>query len=1364
MATPRPLPLLAFASALLLSAILPAQQATPATRIVGPIDENQLVALKGNVNPNAIQKNDHGQVSDSLPMAGLMLLLSRTPEQQTAFDTYVQSEYEASSPNFHHWLTPAQIGQLYGPSQADIAAISAWLTGKGFTVTHVAPDGMSISFSGTAGQVTSAFHTEIHQLSVNGKPHIANMSDPQIPAAISSVVSGVKGLHNFLPHPLHHDGGLVHFNQQAGKWQLPAADSTNSSTRKTAGSTAAARVHTQWGINVPSQNGNDPYLIEDVTPYDFATIYNVLPLWTAGTTGAGQTIAIDGTSDITLSDVTSYRSAFGLPAGLTVEEEKGVNGIDPGVCTDTTGADICTAADLEENTLDVEVSGGVATGAQIVLVTSGYNSQTTPTNDPLFDGAQFVVENHGNTSASSASAQAVAGASILSVSYGECELGLGEASNVAYYNLWQTAAAEGISVFVATGDSGSPLCDSGGDSNGDPYSAQYGLSANGLASTPFNTAVGGTDFSWCQPTINSSGSIVGCPTTSSAATPYWNSTSSGTTGESATGYVPETPWNDSCENPIWSAYLLSFANNLVGAGLPSSSNPDAVCNWVQNNWLSVYESYYQNYGQQIVLGAYIDTVGGSGGVSNCVVNTTDSTQNSFGTCTASAGTVTTAGGTVNLANDGWPSPSWQASSGVTGTSGLTARAIPDVSFFAGDGSLDSATLICVSALGSCVTQSQLSNASVEPTAQEVGGTSVATPEMAGVMALINQKSKGAQGLPNKQLYQLAASENYSQCSAESVKNTSTSCYYQSIDQGTITTPCSLGTAGDEGGALYEGGGYWNVPSQNYTGAVSPNCTGLNSGDVIGTLVSTGTTPAYNATAGFNMATGLGSLNVYNVVNAWVSDAGTNPVTMTVTTTPAASSGTVTLASGVSLTIAVTVDGGTTGTPTGTITVAGGGYTGNASLTSGAASLTIKAGSLAPGTDTLTISYSGDTNFAASTQTLTVNAAAAAATVTISAPAEGNVANPVSVSVGVGGPGSASPTGTVTLTGGSYSSTAVTLSSNGTASFTIPAGTLPAGTDTLTADYSGDSNYGHATGTTTITMVSTPLVMPTIKVTPSPTSVDTSSSLGVTIDVTGSGGTLPSGTVTLTSSAAISGSTLASGITAQLSGGVATITVPANNLGAGTDTLSAAYSGDAVYAPGTAGTATVTVTQSTYSLTATTPASVSPGTAATSSITGAASTTGYVGVVTLSTCSITSSPSGAVNLPVCSVSGSITYTGGSTDTPSGTGTATVTTYSNSSAMLNTHPLKALFGAGGTVLAFLVFLGIPARRKSWRALLGAVVLLAGLGTLSACGGGGNNGGGGGGNTATSPGSYTFTVTGAGNDPASTQETTTFTLTVN
>jgi subtilase family serine protease len=1383
MATLRTLPLVALASALLFSAVSPAQQASPAARIVNPIDENQLVPLKGNINPHANAKNDRGPVSDSLPMADLTLLLSRTPEQQAAFDAYVQSEYDAGSPNFHHWLTPAQIGQLYGPAQSDIAAISAWLSSKGFSVTHVAQDRMSIGFSGTAGQVTGAFHTEIHQLLVNGESHIANMSDPQIPAAISPVVSGLKGLHNFLPRPLHHNGGLVHFNQQAGKWQLPAVASTKSastntaSTDTSAGTTArlapATRLHPQFGVNVPASDGDDAYLEEDVTPYDFATIYNVLPLWTASTpiTGTGQTIAIVGTSDINVNgtttasannDVATYRAAFGLPAGLAVKEAKGVNGTDPGNCGNNADTDVCNAGDLEENTLDVEVSGGVAPGAQIVLVTSGYNSQTNPTNDPLYSDAQFVIENHNNTSTSAtANELAVAGASILSVSYGECELGMGESSNVAYYNLWQSAAAEGIAVFVATGDSGSPSCDDGGDSDGVPYSAQYGLSVNGLASTPFNTAVGGTDFSWCKPVItDSNGDLGGCPTTSATASPYWNSTNNTTTGESAKGYVPETPWNDTCENPIWSAYLLSFANELIGAGLSSSSSPDAVCNWIENNWFTVYQDYESQ--EQIVLAAYIDTVGSSGGASNCVVNDTDSTSNSLGTCTTTANTVSTAGGTVNLVNDGWPSPSWQVSSGVTGTSSLTSRAIPDISFFAGDGSLDSATLICVSALGSCLTSSTVGTNPVttEPYAQEVGGTSVATPEMAGVMALINQKSGAAQGLPNKQLYSLAASQNYSSCSAESVTNSS-SCKFQSIDEGTNAMPCSLGTAGAEGGAEYEGSGEWEVPSQSYTGLVSPNCTALTSGDTIGTLVSSGTTPAYNATAGFNLATGLGSMNVANVVNAWVSDAGTATATLTIITTPAAgTSGSITLGSGVALVIDATVTG-SDGAATGTISVTGPGFTGNATLSSGAATITIPAGTLTPGTDTVTVSYGGDSNYAEASQSLTVIVAASTATVTVTAQATGNTASSVPVSVSVTGPSTSAPapTGTVTLTAtGGYSSTAMTLSGSDTASFTIPAGSLPVGTDTITANYSGDTNYGSATGTATIVISSSATLTPTVSVATTPaSSVDTAESLAVAITVSGSGGT-PTGAVTLTSSAAVSGSTLASGLTAQLSAGVASITIPANSLSAGTDTLSVSYAGDGVYLPAT-GTASITVTQSTYTLSSTTPAAVSPGGTATSTISGVASTTGYVGVVTLSNCTVTTGPTNAVNIPTCTVSGTITYAGGSTDTPTGTGTATVTTYSNASAMLNTHPYKLLYGAGGTVLAFLVFLGIPARRKSWRALLGAIVLLAGLGTLSACGGGVTAT-----SNATTPGSYTFQVTGTGNDANSTVETTTFTLTVN
>jgi subtilase family serine protease len=292
-----------------------AQEAPSAVRIVNRVDENQLVTLKGNTHPSANAKNDLGIVNSSLSMPDLTLVLSRGSEQQAAFEAFVASQYDSGSPNYHRWLMPEEIGAKYGPAQADITTISNWLTGHGFAVSKIAKDRMSIRFSGTAGQVESTFHTQIHTLSVNGVTHIGNMSDPQIPGALASVVTGIKALHNFLPRPLHRAGSTVQFNREAGKWQrIASTASANSTSVDASKSTAASSPHPQFGINTSS------YLEEDVVPYDFATIYNVLPLWNAGITGKGQSIAIAGTSEINLNDVTTFRNAFGLPAGLTPQQ------------------------------------------------------------------------------------------------------------------------------------------------------------------------------------------------------------------------------------------------------------------------------------------------------------------------------------------------------------------------------------------------------------------------------------------------------------------------------------------------------------------------------------------------------------------------------------------------------------------------------------------------------------------------------------------------------------------------------------------------------------------------------------------------------------------------------------------------------------------------------------------------------------------------------------------------------------------------------------------------------------------------------------------------------------------------------------
>ena len=992
----RSISLFVLASAFLCSTAALAQQAILAARIVGPIDEGNLVTLKGNTNPHANAMNDRGAVSPSFALPDLTLILSRSPEQQAAFDAFVASQYDTGSPNYHQWLTPDQIGAQFGPAPADIATITGWLTSHGFTVKQVTPDRMTIRFSGTAAEVEGAFHTQIHNLLVNGVPHYANMSDPQIPAALAPVVLGVKRLQSFLPQPEHKLGSRVRFNKAAGKWQrVVGTGAAGSNPAGPSPSLAPPGASPKPAfIPRPLFGINDTYggfLEEDVTPYDFATIYNVLPLWQESTpiNGTGQTIAIAGTSEICIgqsgaacngaNDVATYRTAFGLPAGLTPIQIDTGAGSAATVCTSTSSTVACGLGDLMENSLDVEVSGAVAPGAQIDLVVTGQSAACNTTTgsgciDTVYDSAAYIV-NHET-------------ARIMSLSYGECELGNGTAENVAYYDLWQDAASEGISVFVATGDAGSPGCDQGFDGvYGNPYVAQYGLSVNGLASTPWNTAVGGTDFSWCQPYFTASGNNInyeGCATssTSQGSPAYWATSNNTTTGVSALGYVPEIPWNDTCENPMQARYIGSFlsASGFDSLAGVNPKTPEETCNVLYNYW-STLDSDFDAPGY---FESLVDTVGGGGGVSGCVVNSTNAGSNPFGDCTAGS---TSTGATTNpdtgagqnsltLVNNGWPVPSWQT--GVTGTSGLTTRAIPDVSFFAGNGAFSSATLVCVSNVASCTYPATPGTQTLEMEyeAQEVGGTSVASPEMAGVMALINQKSGAAQGLPNLELYDLAQKQTYSECSAESV-TTSSSCYFNDIDNGptaasgspaytnaqTNSMPCSLASGTVEGG---NGGGTAS------SAAASPNCYKLNSGDTIGTLATSSSagSQAYNSTTGFDMATGLGSLNVANVVNAWFAGAPTAK-TYTVTATSPSS-----------------ISPGSSATSTITISSASG-YAGTVTISCAYTSSSVSSPTNAPTTCNL------------STTTVTLSATTTSGQVTATIPTTGASANLIQPGFGKG---------------------------------------------------------------------------------------------------------------------------------------------------------------------------------------------------------------------------------------------------------------------------------------------------------------------------------------------------------------------------
>lgn len=419
-------------------------QTPPAPGGTGPlaIDESQLVPLKGNVHFLAQPQFDRGPAPRSEATGRIQLLLRRNASQQQALTQYLAELQNPSSAAFHKWLTPAQYGQRFGADPADIQTIESWLQSHGLHVEKVPLSGNRITFSGTIDQIQNTFHTSIHTFAAHGEVRFANITDPQIPEALSALIAGVGPLNNFRPQP---------------ESKITARGTWNSTTH------SVQPQLTLFGSN------NSPYLFVD--PADSATIYDspnsaLNPNYTGTTsyTGKGATIGIVGVSNIDMQDIQNFRTGFlGEAASSANVPTVIIDGNDPGV--DSTGAGV-------EAILDNEVAGGLAPGAQIDF----YISAGSDLSDGLLNAIARAVDD--NT------------VDILSISFGECEASLGTSGNQLVNELSEQASAQGMTVTVSSGDGGSAGCDNFDTAT----TAQSGFAVNGFASTPYSIAVGGTDF------------------------------------------------------------------------------------------------------------------------------------------------------------------------------------------------------------------------------------------------------------------------------------------------------------------------------------------------------------------------------------------------------------------------------------------------------------------------------------------------------------------------------------------------------------------------------------------------------------------------------------------------------------------------------------------------------------------------------------------------------------------------------------------------------------------------------------------------------------------------------------------------------
>src|SRR5215475_2025156 len=316
---------------------------------ISELSDTNRVTMYGNVHPLARAQYDQGRVPGSMPMRRVTLVFNRTAAQQSELETLLKQQEDRSSSNYHKWLTPQEYAARFGLSESDIERVTDWLEARGFTVVEKANGRSFIVFSGSASQVESAFVTELPHYKLDDETHVANATEPRVPSALSSVVLGFRALNDFRPRPRH----------------------------------AVVRRMSSVRPEFTSSISGNHFLAPD----DFATIYDLKPLYDKSLDGTGQSIAVMGQTDILQSDVQKFRSVSGLPAN-TAQVVLVPGSPDPGV----------VQGDITEADLDLEWAGAVARNASLIFVNSG---------NGVFDSMQYAIDQNL--------------APVISISYGNCE-------------------------------------------------------------------------------------------------------------------------------------------------------------------------------------------------------------------------------------------------------------------------------------------------------------------------------------------------------------------------------------------------------------------------------------------------------------------------------------------------------------------------------------------------------------------------------------------------------------------------------------------------------------------------------------------------------------------------------------------------------------------------------------------------------------------------------------------------------------------------------------------------------------------------------------------------------------------------------
>jgi subtilase family serine protease len=456
-------------------------QSVQADRIPASADLASRVRLSGHVPAWTARETDLGPVPAGTQLH-LIFSLSRSAQRQAAFDQLLADQQNPSSPRYHQWLTPQQVGTQYGPTQNDLAAITSWLSSQGFHVDSIEPSGLFIHASAPTAVASAALQVSLHNYTHLSRTLQEPTSEPSLPAGLTQVVSFIAGLGEV--------DYRTHLRQSA-----PLLN-TQTNLRNT---------HPDLGSATPAASapsaplpdfdlGNNNFV---VAPADFAVIYDLNSAYNAGITGSSERVAIIGGSRLLASDLSYFQSISGIPSSQPNYIVPSCNGCsDPGITKDDNEA---------EGTLDFDRVSATATGASVDQIISFNWLNGTVTAELILYAINTVND------------------PILTMSFGACEAEQ-TSSYLAYENsVFSQAASQGISVFASSGDAGVDGCEGAGATPAVTQTA----SISDICGSPYVTCVGGTEFN-----------------DASNYAAYWSAANNRSNAESALSYIPEGAWNE----------------------------------------------------------------------------------------------------------------------------------------------------------------------------------------------------------------------------------------------------------------------------------------------------------------------------------------------------------------------------------------------------------------------------------------------------------------------------------------------------------------------------------------------------------------------------------------------------------------------------------------------------------------------------------------------------------------------------------------------------------------------------------------------------------------------------------------------------